>query len=75
MRKHGVLYFSAFLDADRLMGCLSRWDAVIAKPGEAPVIKGTARLPNGWDFATYDRSRRKIAEAIIRLQEALDREG
>ena len=67
----GSFDFSAFRDAERLMGCLSRWDVVTATQGEAPVIKGKARLGNGWDFGTYDRSRREIAEAIMRVQEAL----
>lgn len=39
--------------------------------GVQPAVKGAYRLPNGWGFETYDRSRRKIADAIIRLQEAL----
>ena len=69
------LQCGAFKDAERLMGCLSRWDVVVATPGEAPVIKGKARFQNGWESETYERRRREIAEAIMRLQEALDREG
>ena len=49
----------------------SRWDTLVASPGVEPVIKGSYRLPNGWDFETYDRNRRDIAEAIIMIQEAL----
>ncbi|MEO2036545.1 MAG: hypothetical protein ABGZ35_31100 [Planctomycetaceae bacterium] len=70
----GSFDFARLMDADRLMGCLSRWDSTVALPGTAPTITGTARLGNGWDFETYDRNRREIAEAILRLQEALDGE-
>jgi len=49
----------------------SRWDTLVASPGVEPVIKGSYRLHNGWDFETYDRNRRDIAEAIIIIQEAL----
>ena len=67
----GSFDFDAFKDAARLSECRSRWDAVIASPGVEPVVKGACRLPNGWDFETYDRSRRDMAEAIIKLQQAL----
>ena len=70
----GSFDFSRLMDADRLGGCLSRWDSTVALPGTAPTIMGTARLPNGWDLETYDRNRREIAEAIMRLQKALDGE-
>ena len=59
------------MEKDRLTDCRSRWDTIVASPGVEPVVKGSSRLPNGWDFETYDRSRRDIAEEIIRVQQAL----
>ena len=58
------------LDTNR-RGAQSRWDTLIASPGVDPVVKGANRLHNGWDFETYDRNRRDIAEAIIQLQKVL----
>jgi len=49
----------------------SRWDTVVVREGVQPTVKGAYRLPNGWGFETYDRNRRKIAQAIIKLQAAL----
>jgi len=49
----------------------SRWDELIASPDEVPIVKGKFRLHNGWDFATYDRHRRVIAEVIMKLQKVL----
>lgn len=60
--------FRAIIDSGHTR---SRWDTVVASPGIEPVVKGACRLPNGWDFETYDRRRRDIAEAIIKLQQAL----
>lgn len=59
------------LDSNRRMPA-SRWDTVIASPGVRPVVQGAYRLHNGWNFQMYDRNRRKIAEAIIKLQEAMN---
>jgi hypothetical protein len=49
----------------------SSWDTLVASPGVEPVVKGSYRLHNGWDFETYDRNRRDIAGSIIKIQEAL----
>jgi len=67
----GSFNFTAFMEKDRLTECRSRWDTIVASPDVDSVVKGSFRLPNGWDFQTYDRSRRDIAEEIIKLQQAL----
>ena len=70
-RIFGSFDFTAYLEEERLTSLRSRWDTLIASPSVEPVIKGSYRLHNGWDFETYDRNRRDIAEAIIIIQEAL----
>lgn len=49
----------------------SRWDSITASSGTHTVIQGTYRLLNGWHFTSYDRHRRELATAIVRLQELL----
>jgi hypothetical protein len=44
------------LEEERLTSLRSRWDTLIASPSVEPVIKGSYRLHNGWDFETYDRN-------------------
>ena len=70
-RIFGSFDFTAHLEVDNLRDICSRWDTLVASPGVEPVAKGSYRLHNGWDFETYDRNRRDIAEAIITIQEAL----
>jgi len=42
-----------------------------ASPDVDPVVQGSFRLNNGWDFEAYDRNRREIAEAIVQIQKEL----
>lgn len=49
----------------------SEWDVVSAAPGAIPVVKGKSVLHNGWQYEDYDRNRRKLADAAIKLQQVL----
>ena len=58
------------LDSNRRASA-SRWDMLSASPDVDPVVQGSFRLNNGWDFEAYDRNRREIAEAIVQIQKEL----
>ena len=65
------LNFDTFREKDRVSGCVSLWDRVVASPGTEPIVQGSCRFPVGWDFETYDRNRRAIADAVLELQRVL----
>ena len=49
----------------------SRWDHAVVDVGKHSTISGSLRLGIGWDYETYDRHRRDLAEEIIGLQTIL----
>ena len=68
--RRGACRADRALDSNRRASA-SRWDTLSASPDVDPVVQGSFRLNNGWDFEAYDRNRREIAEAIVQIQKEL----
>ena len=47
----------------------SKWDNTRFEKGQR-IAEGRFNLPNGWTFEQYDKSRRQIADAIIKIMRA-----
>jgi hypothetical protein len=50
----------------------SKWEKSFTLPDGRRACSGRFRFPNGWSAEDYDRARRRIADAIVALQKALD---
>ena len=48
----------------------ARWTGRRSEGGER-FISGTLKIPNGWDFATYDTARWQLADATLAILEAM----
>lgn len=62
-------YTDEWLDTNR-RNALSRWDRVNITDDGRSSVSGHFRLDNGWVHADYDRNRRAIADAILRVRAA-----
>ncbi len=52
-------------EKNRYIEC--QWDEIVTAPTGQRTVKGHFNIPNGWDFADYDRWRQAVAEQIVRL--------
>ena len=51
----------------------SRWETVTGTRSQTPAVGGRFRLEIGWEYSTYDRHRRAIAEEIMNLNTVLSK--